>query len=57
MLGSVDERIIPKAHCDRFQMSCTCAVGLLAGANSVPRTISRESSIARRFVMLIFHEW
>ena len=57
MLGSVDDQIIPKARCDRLRKSQACAVELLAGVNSVPRTISRELSITRRFVMSFFHEW
>jgi len=57
MLGSVDDKIIPKARCDRLRKSRACAVVLPAGASSIPRTISKESSIGRRFVMLFFHEW
>ena len=57
MLASVDDQIIPKARCDRLQNTRACTVALRAGASSVARTISRELSIARRFVMLFFHEW
>jgi len=57
MLGSVNDQIIPKARCDRLRKSQACAVALPAGASVVPMTISRESSIARRFLMLFFHEW
>jgi len=57
MLGSVDDQIIWKAHCDYLWKSQVCAIALPAGERFILRTISRESSIARRFVMLFFHEW
>jgi len=57
MLASVDDQIIPKERCDCLQKSRACAVVLPAGASSILRTISRESSIVRRFVMSFFHEW
>jgi len=57
MLGSVDDQIVLEAWCDRLRKSRACAIALPVGVSSVLRTISRELFIARRFVMLFFHEW